>query len=84
MIYGSLKAAFMDTKHNGHIHRYGTPIFGTISVYVSKPINNDNQIHWRIKNIVRFDMPNIDWHRKQDFRNISCIPCIINLRMDYV
>ena len=40
MIYGSLQAQFMETKHNGHIHRYGTPIFGNIVVYLSKPIDN--------------------------------------------
>ena len=43
MIYGSLQAEF-ETKYNGHIHRYGTPVFGNIVVYVSKPINNNNQI----------------------------------------
>ena len=26
IIYGSLQAEFLGTKHNGHIHRYGTPI----------------------------------------------------------
>ena len=35
----------METKHNGHIQRYGTPVFGNI-VYVSKPINNNNQLRW--------------------------------------
>ena len=40
MIYGSLQAQFMEAKHNGHIHRYGTPIFGNIVVYLSKPIDN--------------------------------------------
>ena len=30
MIYGSLKAEFIETKYNGHIHRYGTLIFGEI------------------------------------------------------
>ena len=48
MIYGSLQAEFLETKHNGHVHRYGTPIFGDIVVYESKPINNDNQILWRL------------------------------------
>ena len=33
---------FVGTKHNGHIHKYGTPIFGNIVVYVSKPISNNN------------------------------------------
>ena len=40
----SLQAEFMETKYNGHIHRYGTPIFGRYVVYISKPINNNNQI----------------------------------------
>ena len=46
MIYGSLEAKFMETKRSGHMHRYGLPIFGYIVVYVSKPINDDNQILW--------------------------------------
>ena len=41
MIYGSLQAEFMETKHNGHIHRNGTSIFGNIVVNVSKPINDN-------------------------------------------
>ena len=40
MIYGSLQADLMGTKHNGHINSYGTPIFGDMVVYVSKPIKN--------------------------------------------
>ena len=27
-VYGSLQAEFMEIKYNGHIRRYGTPIFG--------------------------------------------------------
>ena len=42
MTYGSMQAEFMETKYNGHIHRFGIPIIGNIVVYVSKPINNDN------------------------------------------
>ena len=41
---GSPQAAFMGTKHNVHIHMYGTLAFGEIVVYVFAPINNDNQI----------------------------------------
>ena len=48
MIYGSLQADFMETKYNGHIHRYGTPIFGNIVVYVSKLIDNNNEIPCRL------------------------------------
>ena len=34
MIYGSLQAALMATKYNGHIHRYETPVFGNFFVYI--------------------------------------------------
>ena len=44
MIYGRLQAEFMETYHNGNIHRYGTSIFGNIVVYVSKPIDNNGQM----------------------------------------
>ena len=46
VIYGSLEAKFIEIDHGGHIHRYGTPI--DIVVYVSNPINDDNQILWRL------------------------------------
>ena len=45
MIYGSLQAEVMETKYNGH---NGTPFFGKIVVYISKPINNKNEIFWRL------------------------------------
>ena len=48
MIYGSLQVEFMETKHNRHIHRYGTAIFGNTVVYVSKSINNNNQMIWTL------------------------------------
>ena len=48
MIYGSLQAEFMETKYNSHIHRYGTSVFGKIVVNISKSINNNNQIFWRL------------------------------------
>ena len=48
MIYGSLQAEFMETKYNSHIHRYGTSIFGKIVVDISKSINNNSQIFWRL------------------------------------
>ena len=38
MIYGSLQAEFKETKYNGHIHMCGTPVFGEIVVYISKPV----------------------------------------------
>ena len=34
-------------------------IFGNIVAYVSKPIKNDNQIIWRLCDLVRFDMPRV-------------------------
>ena len=34
MIYDNLQAEFMETEYNGHIHKYGTPIFGKIDVYI--------------------------------------------------
>ena len=34
MIYGSPQAEFMETKYNGHIHRYGTSVFGKIVVTI--------------------------------------------------
>ena len=48
MIYGSLQAEFMETNYNSHIHRYGTFVFGKIVVDISKSINNNNQIFWRL------------------------------------
>ena len=52
MIYGSIQAEFMETNI-GHIHRYGTPIFGNNVIYVFKPIQNENQILWMLQNIIR-------------------------------
>ena len=48
MIYGSLQAEFMETKYNNHVHRYGTSVFGKIVVNISRSINNNNQIFWRL------------------------------------
>ena len=48
MIYGSLQAELMETEYNSHIHRYGTSVFGKIVVNISKSINNNNQIFWRL------------------------------------
>ena len=48
MIYGSMEAEFMETKYNSHIHWYGTSVFGKILVNISKSINNNNQIFWRL------------------------------------
>ena len=46
MVYGSLQAEFMGTKGDGHW--CGTHIFGDIIVHIFEPINNDNQIPWRL------------------------------------
>ena len=48
MFYGSLQAEFMETKYNSHSHVYGTSRFGKIVVDISKSINNNNQIFWRL------------------------------------
>ena len=48
MIYGSLQAEFMETKHNSHIHRYGTSVFGKIVIDISKSIKHNDQIFWRL------------------------------------
>ena len=48
MIYGSLKAEFMETKYNSHIHGYGTSVFGKIVVNISESINNNNQLFRRL------------------------------------
>ena len=59
MIYGSLQAELMETKYNSLIHRYGTSIFGKIVVNISKSISKNDQISWRLSNILRFDMPSV-------------------------
>ena len=43
IVYVSPRAEFMGTKYNVHIHRYGTPDFGNIIVYIFKSINIDNK-----------------------------------------
>ena len=59
MIYCSLQAEFVDIKYNGHIHRYWTPSFGNIVVYLSEPLYNGNQIFYRLLNIIRFYMSSV-------------------------
>ena len=49
MLCGSLQAKFTETKYSSHIHRYGTS--GKIVVNISKSINNNNQIFWRLSKI---------------------------------
>ena len=44
MVYSSLQAEFMVTKYDGHIHRYGALVFGKLVIYVSKSIDNNNQV----------------------------------------
>ena len=44
MVYSSLQAEFMVTKYDGHIHRYGALVFGKLVIYVSKSIDNNNEV----------------------------------------
>ena len=48
VIYNSLQAEFMENKYNSHIHKYGKYVLSKIVVNKSKPINNNNQIFWRL------------------------------------
>ena len=59
MVYSSLQAEFMVTKYDGHIHRYGALVFGKLVIYVSKSIDNNNQIIWRLYYMIWFDMPSV-------------------------
>ena len=36
MIYGILQAEFMETKHNGHIHRYGASLVTLLFMYLNR------------------------------------------------
>ena len=49
MIYSSLYAKFEGTKPNGRIHSYGASIFGDIIINVSKSINKEKQVFWRLQ-----------------------------------
>ena len=84
VIYGSLQAEFMETKCKGHIHKCGTPIFGKIVIYISKPINNNDQILWRLQTVVIFDMPIGLSTSKAGLFWFCCIPCMINSRKEEV
>ena len=59
MIYSSLYAKFKGTKPSGRIHRYGASIFGDIIINISKSINKEKQIFWRLQYIARFDVPSV-------------------------
>ena len=59
MIYSSLQVKFQGTKHNGRIQRYGASIFGDIIIKVSKSINKEKQVFWRLQYIARFDVPSV-------------------------
>ena len=58
MIYSSLQVKFEGTKPNGRIQRYGASIFGDI-IKVSKSINKEKQIFWRLQYIARCDVPSV-------------------------
>ena len=38
---------------------YGASIFGEIIINISKSINKENQIFWRLQYIARFDVPSV-------------------------
>ena len=59
MIYSGLQVKFEGTKPNGHIQRYGASIFGDIIIKVSKSINKEQQVFWRLQYIARFDVPSV-------------------------
>ena len=59
MIYSSPQAKFKGTKPNGHIHRYGASIFGDIIINVSKLINREKQIFWRLQYVAWLDVPSV-------------------------
>ena len=44
---------------HGRIHRYGAYIFGDIIINVSKSINKEKQIFWRLQYIACFDVPSV-------------------------
>ena len=82
MIYRIIQGEFRDTKYNSHIYRHGTSIFVKIIVNVSKPINNNNQIFWRLLDIIRFDMSSVLLASKGGFSNFCCIPYSANSYME--
>ena len=61
--YNSLnfEAKSKGTKPNDRIHRYGASIFGDIiiTINVSKSINKEKQVFWRLQYIARFDVPSV-------------------------
>ena len=59
MIYTVLQVKFEGTKPNGRIQRYGASIFGDIIIKVSKSINKEQQVFWRLQYIARFDVPSV-------------------------
>ena len=61
MIYCSLQVKFERTKPNGRIQRYGASIFGDIIIKVSKSINKEQQVFWRLQYIARFDVRECTW-----------------------
>ena len=71
MIYSSLQVKFQGTKHNGRIQRYGAFIFGDIIIKVSKSINKEKQVFWRLQYIARFDVPSVLIASRTGFLQIS-------------
>ena len=69
-------AGRLNLRRQSTMDMYGTPIFGNIVVYVSKPINNNNKIIWRHLNTVRFDIPSVIFTSKAGLSIFCCIPCM--------
>ena len=57
MIYNSPQVKFQGTKHNGRIQRYVASIFGDIIIKVSKSINKEKQVFWRLQYIAQWLPP---------------------------
>ena len=82
VVYGSLQAKFMGTKHDSHIHRYGTPEFGNIIFHIAKPYNYDKQILWDCKLCLHLVCDVFIYIAKGTFDLLFCIPYIINAVME--
>ena len=46
MAYDSLHAECMETKHDDHMHRFGTPILVALLFKLLKWNKNDTQVVW--------------------------------------
>ena len=55
MIYGSLRAEFMETKYNSHIHRYGTFVFGKTDKMCPHSLSVIRRNCYRLATCIRYD-----------------------------